>query len=284
MELIEDVDQLRRAVRDNRRRRVGFVPTMGALHAGHLSLAERARAECGFVVVSIFVNPTQFAPGEDLADYPRPREADHAACRDAGVDVVFEPSVETMYPSGFATTVEVSGLSAVLEGRHRPTHFRGVTTVVAKLLNLVQPDVAYFGRKDFQQLQLVRRMCRDLNLPIEIVGCPTTREPDGLAMSSRNVYLSPEERERALSLHRELERVRDLAGWNADVGALRREFAERLAAEPGIEVDYATIVDPDTLEEIDTPRAEMIAVVAARVGSTRLIDNVLITLSERQQP
>ncbi len=279
MQVVEDVGELRDAVLSRRADVVGLVPTMGALHEGHLSLVERARRECGFVVASIFVNPTQFGAGEDYDQYPRPLEADRAACRDAGVDLVFEPTAELLYPADFKTYVEVEGLSGVLEGIHRPTHFRGVTTVVAKLLNLVQPDKAFFGRKDYQQLMLIRRMVRDLDMPVEIVGCPTVREEDGLAMSSRNAYLSKEERTTALALSRELHTVRDLLVSGAhDVSTERRLFAERLAATPGVELDYATICDPESLEELDRPQSRMVALVAARVGSTRLIDNVLVEL------
>jgi pantoate--beta-alanine ligase len=282
MQTVPDIAGTRAAVSAARRdgTRIGFVPTMGALHAGHLTLVERARRECGFVVVSIFVNPTQFAPTEDLSQYPRPRAADLAACEAAGVDLVFEPTPAVLYPAGFDTFVEVDRLSRPWEGAHRPTHFRGVTTVVLKLLNVVGPDAAYFGRKDYQQQLLVRRMCRDLDLPVEIVTCDTVREPDGLALSSRNVYLAPEERETALALIRGLrDAERRLRAGERDVAAVRRDLREQLDSTPGLGVDYATIVEGETLEELDAPRPSMVALVAARVGRTRLIDNVTIDLA-----
>lgn len=281
METTPEVAGVRSAVAEARRdgARIGFVPTMGALHEGHISLVERARAECGFVVASIFVNPTQFGPGEDLVKYPRPRETDLAACEAAGVDLVFEPTPDMLYPPGFDTYVEVDGLSRVWEGAHRPTHFRGVTTVVLKLFNVVAPDIAYFGLKDYQQQLLIRRMCRDLDVPVEITSCPTIREPDGLAMSSRNRYLSPDDRATALALSRGLAEVeRRLTAGETDVAAVRHDFHATLAAAPGIQVDYATVVHPETLVELDAPMDEMVAIVAARVGSTRLIDNRVVRL------
>ncbi|HTE20243.1 MAG TPA: pantoate--beta-alanine ligase, partial [Armatimonadota bacterium] len=210
MEVVTTVAALRERVRSARRRgeTVGLVPTMGALHAGHLSLMQRAAAECGFVVASLFVNPTQFAPTEDLSRYPRDPEGDRAMAADAGVDILFAPAVEEVYPAGASTYVVVEEVSAGMEGASRPTHFRGVATVVAKLFNMAQPDRAYFGEKDYQQLQVIRRMTRDLGFPVEIVPCATVREPDGLAMSSRNRYLSPEERAAALALSRGLDAAR----------------------------------------------------------------------------
>jgi pantoate--beta-alanine ligase len=260
---------------------VGVVPTMGALHEGHLSLVRAARDECGFVVVTIFVNPTQFGPNEDFQRYPRPLESDLAACREAGVDLVFHPDVATVYPAGFQSFVNVKGLGDVLEGAHRPGHFRGVATIVLKLLQLTQPDVAYFGRKDYQQQLLVRRMCRDLNVPVEIRTCPIVRDGDGLAVSSRNQYLSAAERRSALSLSQSLQLAqRRLQDGDADVAAVRRAMAEHLRSFPGVQVDYATIADPETLQELDRKQPEMVALVAARVGSTRLIDNLPIDLGQ----
>jgi pantoate--beta-alanine ligase len=258
---------------------IGVVPTMGALHAGHLSLVDTAREECDFVVVTIFVNPTQFGPHEDFDKYPRTLEADLAACRRAGADLVFTPTRDVMYSDGFRTFVEVEGLSNVLEGRHRPGHFRGVTTIVLKLFSIVQPDAAYFGRKDFQQQAVIRRMCADLDLPVEIRTCPTVREPDGLALSSRNRYLSGEERRSALSLSQSLllARKRLLAG-ETDLDAIRRAMWEHLTATPFVQPDYATVADPETLEELARPRPQMVGLVAARVNSTRLIDNLPISL------
>jgi pantoate--beta-alanine ligase len=258
---------------------VGLVPTMGALHEGHLSLIRAAREECGFVVVTIFVNPTQFGPNEDFQKYPRPLVNDLAACREAGVDLVFHPDVSVMYPDGFKTCVNVEGLGDLLEGAHRPGHFRGVATVVLKLLQLGQPDVVFFGRKDYQQQLLVRRMCGDLNVPVEIHTCPTIRDADGLAVSSRNQYLSEAERRAALSLSQSLHLAQQrLQDSETDVAAVRRAMTEHMQSHPGVHVDYATIADPDSLQELDRPQANMIALVAARVGATRLIDNLPIQL------
>lgn len=275
------IDEVRTAVAAARAdgRRIACVPTMGALHAGHLSLMEHAREVSGFVAVTIFVNPTQFGPQEDLAKYPRPLDADLKACRDAGVDLVFVPDVEAIYPAGFATFVEVDGLSTVLEGAARPGHFRGVTTVVLKLLNIVQPDVAVFGQKDFQQQALIRRMVRDLNVPVEIDVRPTVREADGLALSSRNVYLSPVERKSALSLSESLNRARDcLLQGDTDLHSIREEMLTTLRSRPSVEPDYAVIVDPDTLQMLSHSQPHMAVLVAARVGSTRLIDNLVVEL------
>ena len=274
-----DSAALRQAVAAARHagRSIGCVPTMGALHAGHVSLMTQARTECGFVVATLFVNPPQFAPTEDLAKYPRPFETDREQCRAAGVDLLFHPSVESMYPHGFATVVEVEGLTTKWEGASRPTHFRGVTTVVAKLLNLTQPDKAYFGQKDFQQQAVIRHMCRDLDMPTEIVTCPTVRDPDGLALSSRNVYLSPAERASGLSLHRALCLARDkVRAGESNLAAIRLAMRTEMEQTPRVAVDYATIADPDSLVELNGPQPRMVALVAARVGPTRLIDNLLI--------
>lgn len=260
--------------------RVGFVPTMGALHAGHLSLIQAARRECDFVVVSIFVNPTQFGPNEDFGKYPRNLDADLKLCGEAGADVVFHPHHETMYPQGYATFVDVTGLSEVLEGKFRPGHFRGVTTVVLKLFNVVPADVAYFGQKDYQQQTIIRRMCSELNLPIEIRVCPTVREPDGLALSSRNVYLNSEERRSALSLSKSLRLAQELiAGGRHDLAAIRQEMLGLLTRTPRVHVEYATLVHPETLEEVPRILPKLVAVVAARVGTTRLIDNLIVESS-----
>ncbi|MGH7127952.1 MAG: pantoate--beta-alanine ligase [Planctomycetaceae bacterium] len=281
MHIVERADTLRLHVSSARRegRRIGVVPTMGALHAGHLSLIDAARAECEFVVLTIFVNPTQFGPGEDFERYPRPLEDDLAQCRQAGVDLVFRPGVEAAYPPGFSTFVEVEALSSVLEGAFRPAHFRGVTTIVLKLLNVVQPDLAYFGRKDYQQQLLIRRMCVDLDVPVEIRTCPTVREPDGLALSSRNAYLTSDERRSALALLQSLSLAEQrLLGGATDVAAVRAEMRSLLDRTPGVSVDYATVCGPETLEELSVPQPEMIALAAARVGKTRLIDNLPIVL------
>lgn len=274
-----DPADLRQAVAAARRekRLVGCVPTMGALHAGHVSLIERACGECGFVIVTLFVNPTQFGPHDDLTRYPRPFEADCEKCRAAGADLLFCPSADAMYPPGHATFVEVLGLTDRFEGAVRPGHFRGVTTVVIKLLNLTQPDKAYFGQKDFQQQAVIRRMCRDLDIPTEIITCPTIRDPDGLALSSRNVYLKPAERASGLSLHRALCLARDkVRAGETNLAAIRLAMRAEMEQTPGVSVDYATVADPDSLTELTEPAPRMVALVAARVGPTRLIDNMLI--------
>lgn len=266
---IEDYRRLRATMTGS----VGAVPTMGYLHAGHLALVRRARAENDHVVVSIFVNPTQFGPAEDFARYPRDPDRDLALLRAEGVDAVFLPDTGEMYPEGFSTSVEVHGLTDRLEGIHRPGHFRGVTTVVAKLLLILQPHRAYFGQKDAQQLIVVRRMVRDLAFPVEVVDVPTVREPDGLAMSSRNVYLSPEERRAAAALPRALERVREL--WREgvrDAAALRNAMRQVLDAEPLVRTDYVSVADPDTLDELDAAGDRALASLAVRIGGTRLID------------
>jgi pantoate--beta-alanine ligase len=257
---------------------------MGALHAGHLSLVQRCCQESGFTVVSIFVNPTQFGPNEDFARYPRDLEADLRALAAYPVDLVFAPSVEEMYPVGVQalacqragmTAVDVGPLAERWEGACRPGHFRGVATVVLKLFNMVQPDVAYFGQKDYQQTVVVRRMVGDLDLPVEIRVCPTVREADGLARSSRNVYLSPEERLRALALSRGLRRAEELVrGGQRDAAAVRQAVADVLAGNASI--DYVAVVDPETLEEVRQINGRTLVAVAARVGTTRLIDNVII--------
>jgi len=258
---------------------VGFVPTMGYLHEGHLSLVRRARAECDAVVVSLFVNPTQFGPGEDYERYPRDEARDLALLEREAVDVVFIPAVEEMYPAGFSTWVEVTGpLAERLEGASRPGHFRGVATIVLKLFHIVQPHRAYFGEKDAQQLRVIRRMTTDLDLPIEIVPCPIVREPDGLALSSRNVYLSPAEREQAVALSRSLELARRLILEEGlrDAAEVRRRMREYLCASPGVMLDYVSIAHPETLEEVDRIEGPVLVLVAARVGPARLIDNLLV--------
>lgn len=276
------IDDLRRLVATARAsgKRIGCVPTMGALHQGHMSLVERARELSDFVVVTIFVNPTQFAPQEDLAQYPRPLEADLSACRSAGVDAVFLPGADALYPPGFSTWVTVDELSERWEGASRPTHFRGVTTIVLKLLNIVQPDVACFGQKDFQQQAVLRRMVRDLDVPVEIVTCPTIREPDGLALSSRNAYLSADERKAATVLSRCLQRADEqLSSPNANIAAVSVELKTMLDAEPLVAPDYIAIVDPETLAPISESQPRMAVLLAARVGQTRLIDNCLVDLT-----
>jgi pantoate--beta-alanine ligase len=250
---------------------------MGALHAGHLSLVERARRENDHVAASVFVNPTQFGPHEDLGRYPRDLARDKALLADAGADFLLAPAPEGMYPPGFSTAVDVAGPAASLEGERRPGHFSGVATVVLKLLNLMVPDRAYFGQKDAQQLAVVRRMARDLDLPVAIVGCPTVREPDGLALSSRNRYLGPENRQASTVLHRALVRAASL--WSAgerDAETLRRAMREVLASEPRARVDYVGLVDPETFREIEGRCTTALAALAVYFGTTRLIDNVAL--------
>ncbi len=279
--VVTTISELRSAIRAARvaGQKIGVVPTMGALHSGHVSLMQIARAEAGFVVVTIFVNPTQFGPHEDFQKYPRPLEKDVALCSAAGVDLVFAPAVGDVYPDPFFTVVEVTRISEVLEGACRPGHFRGVTTIVLKLFNLVQADVAFFGQKDFQQQLLIRRMVRDLDLPIEVRICPTIREADGFALSSRNIYLSPEDRTSALALSRSLRHAQHrLQSGVTDLALVRREMVEILTSAPGLKLEYATIVDPETITELTSPQQQQVAVVAARVGTTRLIDNLPIDL------
>ena len=256
---------------------IGYVPTMGALHAGHLSLVEAARRDCSPVVVSIFVNPKQFGPQEDLAKYPRPIERDQAHLERLGVDFLFAPPAEEMYPRGFRTVVNVEGLSDRFEGRVRPGHFRGVATVVLKLLEIVAPQFAYFGRKDAQQLRIIRQMAADLALDTEIVYCPIVREPDGLAMSSRNAYLSPGERRAAVVLHRALDAARQaIAAGERDAARLVQTMRGVLAGEPLAAPDYAEIVDADSFDPVTFLRGTNLALLAVRIGATRLLDNMLI--------
>lgn len=257
----------------------GFVPTMGYLHEGHLSLVRLARAANDRIAASIYVNPAQFAPTEDLASYPRDLERDLALLRAEGVDLVFAPDDASMYPPGFQTAVIVSGITQVLEGASRPTHFQGVTTVVAKLLNIVAPDRVYFGQKDAQQVVVVRRMIADLNIPVEMVVGPTAREPDGLAMSSRNARLSPEQRAAAPVLHRALRRAESaLQAGERDGDTLRRQMEAAIAAEPLARLDYASVADPETLQELDQVSGRALLSLAVRFGSVRLIDNVPVIL------
>jgi pantoate--beta-alanine ligase len=276
MEIINDIATVQSSCLQARQdgKRIAFVPTMGFLHEGHLSLMREGRARGDLLVASIFVNPTQFGPKEDLAAYPRDLERDAELARENGVDILFHPTPETMYPKGYKTYVNVEGLTRTLCGESRPGHFRGVTTVVCKLFNIVQPHVALFGRKDFQQLTVLRRMVADLNLPVEVVGLPTVREKDGLAMSSRNVYLSTEQRKQALSL---VDALRQ-AGVAARHGELHPRrlvglVRERISREPDTEIDYIKICDGDTLESVDRVDANSVLLLAVRIGSTRLIDN-----------
>jgi pantoate--beta-alanine ligase len=279
MEILRTVAELRRWSRKERSggRTIGLVPTMGALHAGHASLMRAAASECGAVAVSIFVNPTQFGPNEDFARYPRTFAADCALAEAAGTSVVFAPAVEELYPAGAATFVEVEGLSNRLDGQSRPGHFRGVATVVAKLLIAAEPDRAYFGQKDAAQVAVLRRMVADLRLAAEIVVCPIVREADGLALSSRNVYLSAEERRQALVLSRVVWLVEAMAaGGERSAGVLIEAARRAFASEPGVRVDYVELVDWATLEPVETAVPGSLFAVAAWVGATRLIDNAIL--------
>jgi pantoate--beta-alanine ligase len=287
MRTIRTVAELRSALAHPRRDglRVGLVPTMGAFHDGHLSLIRRARAQCDIVVVSLFVNPTQFNDPSDLSAYPREESRDAAMAADLGVDYLFMPSQEDVYPPGFATTVSVAGLTDRLEGAHRGrAHFDGVATVVTKLFNMVGPDVAYFGQKDAQQAIVVGRLVRDLDIPVRIEVCPTIREPDGLAMSSRNVHLSPAERERATALQRALNAMQAVvaAGERDATTARSAGLAELTRSQ--IEPVYLELVETDTLAPVERIDGDVLAVVAARVGATRLIDNQTIQLHDPRAP
>jgi pantoate--beta-alanine ligase len=256
---------------------LGLVPTMGALHQGHLSLVRAAQASCDAVAVSIFVNPTQFGPKEDFASYPRTLEEDCRTLEAAGVDVVFAPSVQEMYPSGASTFVEVAGVSDRLDGASRPGHFRGVATVVAKLFNIFTPERAFFGQKDAAQVAVLRKMVRDLQFSVQLEVCPIVREPDGLAMSSRNRNLSLEQRRQALVLSRTLQAVLDqVLKGERESAKLLADAVEVLNGEAGVQIDYCRIVDPDTLEDIPNVDRGALVAVAARVGTTRLIDNLLL--------
>lgn len=279
MQVAESISQVRESVKAARRtgQTVGLVPTMGALHAGHLSLVAAATEACDFVVVTIFVNPTQFGPQEDLNSYPRPLEQDLSRCRDAGVDVVFVPSVAEMYPQEQVSWVEVERLTDCLCGQARPSHFRGVTTVCTKLFNIAQADTVFFGQKDAQQALVIQRMVADLNMPGEIRICPTVREEDGLAMSSRNRYLGLEERAQATVLYRALCACRDriLAGQR-ETATLEAQMAADLQETPLVVLEYATILDVTSLTPVTPLQGTVLIAIAAQVGSARLIDNIVV--------
>jgi pantoate--beta-alanine ligase len=276
MIVVEALSDLRRA-RAELAEPVGLVPTMGFLHDGHLSLVERARRECRSVAVSIFVNPTQFGPAEDLAAYPRDLPRDLAALERAGADLVWTPSPATMYPPGYQTWVTVDEVSQGLEGERRPGHFRGVATVVTKLFHAFEPQRAYFGQKDAQQAAVIRRLATDLNFPVEIVVCPTVREADGLAMSSRNSYLNPDERRAAAVLHRALQAARrDHEAGRRQAENLRQTMLGALAEEPLARVQYVSVADPDTLQELHGPAERALLSLAVFIGKTRLIDNIVV--------
>lgn len=280
MKILTSIAGANRASRDMRQqgKRIGYVPTMGALHEGHLSLVRAAKSQTDVVVVSIFVNPTQFGPTEDLSCYPRPFEKDCNLLEKEGVEAVFAPTAEEMYPQGVVTNVTVEGMSERLCGKSRPGHFRGVTTVVAKLFNVLEPDAAFFGQKDAAQLAIIRRMVRDLNIPVEIVSCPIVRESDGLAMSSRNAYLAPNERKAALVLHRALVRIESEVQRGERRSSRLIEVGRQVFCAEGLaRLDYVQIVDPDSLEAMENLSKPALIAVAAHVGSTRLIDNVVLS-------
>ncbi len=266
-----------RAFRASRKGSLGLVPTMGALHAGHLSLVARARSENEQVAASIFVNPAQFGPAEDFAAYPRPLDSDLGLLASLGVDAVWAPSPGDVYPPGFQTWITVGDVSSPLEGARRPGHFRGVATVVAKLLNIFQPARAYFGQKDAQQVAVIRRMVQDLSFSVDVVVCPTVREKDGLALSSRNVTLGPDERRAAPVLHRALEAARAaFDSGERDASRLRAVLTETLAGEPLVREDYVSVADASTLAELERVEGAALVSLAARIGKTRLIDNVIL--------
>ncbi|MCL6610489.1 MAG: pantoate--beta-alanine ligase [Peptococcaceae bacterium] len=279
MLIFEKIDRIRDFVREKKGqgKTVGFVPTMGYLHRGHAALAERARRECGTVVASIFVNPLQFGPREDYAEYPRDFDRDCRMLEECRVDALFHPPVEEMYPGGFCTHVEVEGLTGCLCGKSRPGHFRGVATVVTKLFNIVQPDRAYFGQKDAQQALVIKRMVEDLNMPVEIVTVPTVREEDGLAMSSRNVYLTPEQRAEAPVLYESLkEAARAVSGGERDARTLAGMVRERLSGLKGAGIDYVEIRSLPDLKEVERLDSPALLALAVRFGKTRLIDNIVL--------
>ena len=287
MRIIEGVREMQQLAEEIRRngKRIALVPTMGFLHEGHLSLMRKARESADIVVASIFVNPTQFGPTEDFALYPRDMEQDARKASEAGTDIVFAPTVREMYPTGHQTFVEVTEVTRPLCGQSRPTHFRGVTSVVAKLFNIVKPHVAVFGEKDFQQLATIRQMVRDLDFDIEIMGHPIVREPDGLAMSSRNVYLTPEQREQALSLSRSLEVARNLVReGERDSGKILERVRRTIESTGDLSIDYAELRLPETLEAVERIEEPTLLALAVRAGTTRLIDNCVLTLQVAETP
>ena len=283
MQVFDTVSGLRTFLAAHRAasQRIGLVPTMGYLHAGHLSLVHAARHECDVVVMSIFVNPKQFGPQEDLATYPRDIEGDLRQAREAGVDAVFTPAITEMYPPGFLTEVRVHELTSPLCGASRPGHFHGVTTVVVKLFNIVGPDRAYFGQKDYQQVTVIRKMAIDLCMPLEVVTCPTVRESDGLAMSSRNAYLNPAERQAALVLWRALHLAEDRLAQGERQGApLTATLSDCIAREPLARIDYVAVADPNTLQEVEHLSGRVLVALAVYIGKTRLIDNAILSVGD----
>jgi len=278
---IESVRNLVKAAR-SKGKIIGFVPTMGALHIGHISLIEAAAKKCDFVVVSIFVNPTQFGPGEDFEKYPRPLKADLEICRKTGVDVVFAPSPQQMYPGENLTWVNVGKLTEQLCGQFRPGHFSGVTTVCAKLFNIVAPDIAFFGQKDAQQAIVIKRMVADLNMPLKIVVCPTVRQADGLAVSSRNQYLTRQQKKNAPLIYKSLQKCQKLIEDGvADSKTIINQMRKILQQAPSIKIEYISIVDADTLQELKKITGKVLTAVAVKIGPTRLIDNILVDVNKR---
>jgi len=283
MDIVKTIDQLRSAVQKGRAegKSIGFVPTMGALHRGHVSLIEAAVKKCDLVIVSIFVNPTQFGPNEDLDKYPRDLEGDARICEQAGVDVIFAPDVNEMYPDKIITWVEVEGLTENLCGKSRPGHFKGVTTVCAKLFNIVCPDTAFFGQKDAQQAIVIKRMVKDLNMPLQIEVCPTMREESGLAISSRNQYLSGSEKKEAALLYAALQKCEQMAGEGiVDCGELTDAMRGVLSESPNIDIEYISIVDTETLKNLDRITSQALVAMAAKIGMTRLIDNIIVDMKK----
>ena len=281
MEITKTIEEIRGMVKAARSKgkKIGLVPTMGALHVGHISLFEAAAKNCDFVVVSIFVNPIQFGPGEDFEKYPRPMEADLKICREAGVDVVFAPEPEQMYPAENITWVNVEKLTEPLCGRSRPGHFRGVTTVCAKLFNIIAPDAAYFGQKDAQQAIVIKRMAADLNMPLEIVICPTVREPNGLAVSSRNQYLTEQQKKDAAHIYKSLQTCRRLIdAGTTETRQIIAEMQKILQQIPSGQIEYVSIVDAETLDSIEKIEGKILAAVAVKLGPARLIDNIIVKL------
>ena len=279
MEVAKTIENVRGLVKIARSkgRKTALVPTMGALHIGHISLIEAAVKDCDFVIVSIFVNPTQFCPGEDFEKYPRPMEADLEICKKAGVDVVFAPSPQEIYPTKNITWVTVEKLTDPLCGRSRPGHFRGVTTVCAKLFNIVAPDAAYFGQKDAQQAIVIKRMVADINMPLEVVICPTAREPNGLAVSSRNQYLTTQQQKDAANIYKSLQTCRKLIdAGTTETSQIVAEMREILQQIPSSEIEYVSIVDAETLESVERIAGKILAAVAVQIGPARLIDNILV--------
>jgi pantoate--beta-alanine ligase len=284
MEIAKTIESIRSFVKVARSqgKRIGLVPTMGALHIGHIALIEAAAKQCDFVIVSIFVNPTQFVPGEDYEKYPRPIDEDLDICRKTGVDVVFVPTKEQMYDKENLTWVNVEKLTEPLCGRFRPGHFRGVTTICAKLFNIIEPDVAFLGQKDAQQAIVIKRMVADLNMPLEIVICPTVRQPDGLAVSSRNQYLSEKQKKDATYVYKSLQKCREMIDTGiTDSRKIITQMRKILQQATSIKIQYASIVDSETLEAIDHIDRQVLAAVAVRIGSARLIDNILVDVSKQ---